>query len=60
MELIKTEDILFDWKKVLYMNYTPVDIVDRISEFFATIGAVERIEGEVHVCQGNILNHHDL
>lgn len=32
----------------MYLNYTHVNIMDRIEEFFRTIGHVERIEGEVN------------
>jgi hypothetical protein len=53
IELIKSEDILFDWTMPMYLNYTHVNIMDRIEEFFATVGKVERIEGEVFVCKDN-------
>lgn len=52
MDLIKTEDILFDWSIPKYLNYTHIDIVERICDFFDTIGEVERIEGDVFVCRG--------
>lgn len=53
IELIKGEDVLFDWSIPMYLNYTHVNIMDRIEEFFKTIGNVERIEGEVFVCEDN-------
>jgi hypothetical protein len=51
VELIKNEDVLFDWSMPMYLNYTHVNIIDRIEEFFKTIGDVERIQGEVFVCE---------
>ena len=51
--MIKNEDVLFDWSMPMYLNYTPVNIMDRIEEFLMTIGKVERIEGEVYVCKDN-------
>lgn len=53
IELIKAEDVLFDWSMPLYLNYTHVNIMDRVEEFLATIGNVERIEGEVFVCKNS-------
>lgn len=35
----------------LYLNYTHVDIVERIEEFLTGIGKVEHIQGEVYVCK---------
>lgn len=49
--MIKNEDILFDWTMPMYLNYTHVNIMDRIEEFLQTIGKVERIQGEVFVCK---------
>lgn len=51
--MIRGEDVLFDWSMPMYLNYTHVNIVDRIQDFFATIGNVKRIEGEVYVCNDN-------
>lgn len=53
VELIKNEDVLFDWSMPMYLNYTPVKIMDRIEEFLKTIGHVEHIQGEVFVCNDN-------
>lgn len=53
IELIKGEDIIFDWTMRMYLNYTHVDIMDRIEDFFVTLGNVERIQGEVFVCKEN-------
>jgi hypothetical protein len=51
IELIKSEDVLFDWSMPLYLNYTDVKIMDRIEGFLSTFGKVDRIEGEVFVCK---------
>lgn len=51
VELIKNEDVLFDWSVPKYLNYTHVNLMDQLEEFFSAIGKVERIQGEVWVCQ---------
>ncbi|CAO1392397.1 unnamed protein product [Diamesa hyperborea] len=53
VELIQTEDVLFDWSIPMYLNYTHVNIVDRMEDFIKKIGHIERIQGEVYVCKGN-------
>lgn len=35
----------------LYLNYTHVNIIERIEEFLTGIGNVEHIQGEVYVCK---------
>lgn len=45
--------MLLDWSKSLYLNYTHVNIMDRIEEIFMALGNVERIQGEVFVCKEN-------
>ncbi|CRL04241.1 CLUMA_CG017343, isoform A [Clunio marinus] len=53
VDLIKSEDVLFDWSMPMYLNYTPVKIMDRMEDFLKTIGHIERIQGEVFVCKAN-------
>jgi hypothetical protein len=50
VDLLRSEDILFDWSMPMYLNYTHESIVDRLEDFLKTIGCVERIEGEVYLC----------
>jgi len=50
VELLQTEDVLFDWSLPYYLNYTHVNLVDRMESFLKSIGDVERIQGEVFVC----------
>jgi len=54
VEMLQSEDILFDWSMPMYLNYTHELIVDRMEEFFKTIGRIERIQGEVYICKGDI------
>jgi hypothetical protein len=53
VEMLQSETVLFDMTMPMYLNYTHVNIVDRIEEFFKTIGHVERIQGEVYLCKEN-------
>lgn len=52
--MLQSEDVLFDWSMPMYLNYTHVNIVDRLEEFLKTIGHIERIQGEVYLCKENI------
>ncbi|XP_070491817.1 uncharacterized protein [Chironomus tepperi] len=54
VNMLQTEDILFDWSMPMYLNYTHELIVDRMEEFFKNIGHIERIQGEVYICKDNI------
>lgn len=54
IEKLRTEDVLLDWSRPMYLNYTHVNIVDRLEEFFNAIGRVERIQGEVYLCGNNV------
>jgi hypothetical protein len=58
--MIQNEDVLFDWSIPMYVNYTHVNIVDRMEEFFKTVGHVERIQGEVYLCKDNKLDNLEL
>lgn len=52
--MLRTETILFDWSKPMYLNYTHEHLVDRMEDFFNTIGHIDRIQGEVYICKGDI------
>lgn len=57
VELIQTENVLFDWSvRKMYLNYTHVKIVDHMEVFLKTIGDVERIQGDVFVCNPDVFD----
>lgn len=50
VDLMETEDILIDWTKPLYLNFTHKAIMNRIDSFYSAKGGVmERLEGDIYV-----------
>ncbi|KAK9872624.1 hypothetical protein WA026_018757 [Henosepilachna vigintioctopunctata] len=45
--LLKEEDVLIDWTKPLYLNFTHALIMEKIEEFYSEIGTLEKLTGEV-------------
>ncbi|ERL94095.1 glycine N-acyltransferase isoform X2 [Dendroctonus ponderosae] len=48
LELLETEDILIDWSQPIYLNFTHADIMSKIEEFYANIGTIEKLYGDVY------------
>lgn len=54
LDLVETEDILLDWSDNVYLNFTHIDIMNRIENFYENRGKiVERIRGDIYVCNGS-------
>jgi hypothetical protein len=49
LELLQTEDVLIDWTRPLYLNFTPQVILERLRDFYTNIGDIETVEGEVYI-----------
>lgn len=50
IDLLRTEDVLIDWKKPLYLNFTHKAIVNQIESFYTLDGGtMEKLEGDVYV-----------
>jgi len=61
VDLFSTEDILIDWKLPLYVNFTHVDIVNRIEKLYSAHGVVyDKIRGDIYECKGGIPNKLEL
>ena len=43
----------------MYLNYTHIDIIERLDKFLSTIGTVDKIYGDVWICDGS-LDQHEL
>lgn len=56
LDLIFTEDILINWSKPVYMNFTHCRIMERIEDFYAHKGTIEKLYGDVHVKENEYLN----
>lgn len=49
LQLLQDEDILIDWTQPLYLNFTPRVILERLEEFYTSIGSVETVCGDVYI-----------
>lgn len=50
LSLLEEEDVLLDWSKPMYLNFTHTSITTRLEKFYETIGTVEKVEGDVFMC----------
>ncbi|XP_017858033.1 PREDICTED: uncharacterized protein LOC108610444 [Drosophila arizonae] len=50
VDLMRTEDVLIDWRKPLYLNFTHIAIMNRLDEFYSKMGVMERLSGDIYVC----------
>ncbi|KAF7266979.1 hypothetical protein GWI33_019759 [Rhynchophorus ferrugineus] len=48
LELLETEDVLIDWSQPIYLNFTHAKIMNKIENFYANIGTVEKLYGDVY------------
>ncbi|CAG9772665.1 unnamed protein product [Ceutorhynchus assimilis] len=48
LELLETEDVLIDWTQPIYLNFTHARIMNKIEEFYAKIGTMEKLEGDFY------------
>lgn len=49
LDQLFNEDILIDWTKPLYLNFTHISIMDRIESFYSDKGTIEKLYGDVYV-----------
>ncbi|XP_044762514.1 uncharacterized protein LOC123319541 [Coccinella septempunctata] len=49
LDLLKEEDVLIDWTRPIYMNFTHASIMERIEEFYSEIGTMEKMTGDIYV-----------
>lgn len=51
VDLLETEDVLLNWTKVMYLNFTHIAIMNRLESFYnANIGHMEHtIHGDIYV-----------
>ncbi|KAL1505233.1 hypothetical protein ABEB36_004841 [Hypothenemus hampei] len=48
LTLLESEDVLIDWTQPIYLNFTHSRIMVRIEEFYAKIGTIEKLYGDVY------------
>lgn len=53
LELLEKEDLLVDWSRPIFLNYTHSTIMDRLEEFYRHIGTMEKVCGDIYVCDAD-------
>lgn len=48
LELLEAEDVLIDWSQPIYLNFTHAKIMNKIEEFYAKTGTVEKLYGDIY------------
>lgn len=48
VDLLETEDILIDWKLEMYLNFTHIDIMNRLNLFYEKMGYMDRLAGDIY------------
>lgn len=56
LSLLRDEDVLVDWGKPIFLNFTHESIMERIQEFYKDRGTVDQVCGDVYVCEGDVLD----
>ena len=54
MDMVSSEDVLIDWTRPMYMNFTHIDIMNRMEKFFSSKvnGILDcRIYGDIFICK---------
>nr|NP_001260047.1 uncharacterized protein Dmel_CG15628, isoform B [Drosophila melanogaster]NP_608861.2 uncharacterized protein Dmel_CG15628, isoform A [Drosophila melanogaster]AAF50978.3 uncharacterized protein Dmel_CG15628, isoform A [Drosophila melanogaster]AAN71444.1 RE58324p [Drosophila melanogaster]AGB92583.1 uncharacterized protein Dmel_CG15628, isoform B [Drosophila melanogaster] len=50
VDMLRTEDVLIDWQKPMYLNFTHIAIMNRLDDFYSKFGVMERLSGDIYVC----------
>ncbi|XP_046749538.1 uncharacterized protein LOC124413180 [Diprion similis] len=51
LKLLRAEDVLLDWSRPLYINFTHCDIVDELARLYEGTGTVNRVLGDIWACE---------
>lgn len=52
IDLLETEDILIDWNLEMYLNFTHIDIINRLDSFYHKFGVIDRLAGDIYTNKG--------
>lgn len=53
VDLLESEDILIDWSEPMYLNFTHIDIMNRLDGFYGKkYGVMERLSGDIYISKG--------
>jgi hypothetical protein len=48
---VEEEDVLIDWSRPIYLNFTHHLILERLENFYtASIGTMDKVCGDIYVC----------
>jgi len=50
LRLVEEEDMLIDWSRPIYLNFTHHLFVQHLENFYESIGTVEKVCGDIYVC----------
>ena len=51
LKLVEEEDVLIDWTRPIYLNFTHHLILEYFENFYtASIGTIEKVCGDIYVC----------
>ena len=51
LRLVEEEDVLIDWTRPIYLNFTHHLIIEHLENFYtASIGTIEKVCGDIYVC----------
>lgn len=48
LDLLADEDVLIDWSQPIYLNFTHAKIMNKIEEFYADRGTVDKLYGDIY------------
>jgi hypothetical protein len=57
LQLVEEEDVLIDWRRPIYLNFTHHLIMERLESFYtAAIGTTEKVCGDIYVCTNPLVD----
>ncbi|XP_052132657.1 uncharacterized protein LOC113208139 [Frankliniella occidentalis] len=54
LSLLRDEDVLVDWSRPIFLNFTHEAIMGRIQDFYKDRGTLDKVCGDVYVCDGEV------
>lgn len=48
---METENVLINWNLPMYLNFTHMDIMNRLDDFYSKFGIMTRLDGDIYVCK---------
>ncbi|KAG8240295.1 hypothetical protein J437_LFUL012772 [Ladona fulva] len=59
LKLLAEEDVLIEWSRPIFLNFTHSQIVDKLEEYCShRLGFVEKVRGDIYVCERGLARVH--